>query len=176
MQRYIFTRAIVLLQLLCLFLASGSGQAGELEREYLKYSDSLFKMVNRVNMTWNMRIQYKPDIEHFGVKAKWTYPVDGYGDCDEYAIAKKRTLCRLGIISFYALCQNSAGKNHLVLFVFTSKGALVLDNATNELKFAHQCSYDWLVVQFPGDVWRDYKTGKAVYPPEGYTAFLKENR
>jgi predicted transglutaminase-like cysteine proteinase len=74
----------------------------------------------------NSLIRPRPDQLH-----RWDYPTDGYGDCNRYAIEKRRELIALGwprsaLLLTVAITQS--GEGHLVLSVRTDQGDLVLDN------------------------------------------------
>ena len=46
----------------------------------------------RVNNWVNETIKPLTDLEHWGVVERWSYPDDGYGNCEDYALLKRRTL------------------------------------------------------------------------------------
>ena len=50
----------------------------------------------RVNNWVNETIKPLTDMEHWGVIERWSYPDDGYGDCEDYVLLKRRMLMRLG--------------------------------------------------------------------------------
>src|SRR5262245_29296667 len=51
-----------------------------------------WKDLVRINRYVNERIRPMTDLEHHGVVEKWSYPDDGYGDCEDYVLLKRRTL------------------------------------------------------------------------------------
>src|SRR6476469_5539570 len=38
----------------------------------------------------------RTDLEHWGVVERWNYPDDGYGDCEDYVLLKRRMLMQAG--------------------------------------------------------------------------------
>src|SRR5258708_2286153 len=50
----------------------------------------------RVNNWVNETIKPLTDLEHWGVVERWSYPDDGYGDCEDYALLKRRMLIEAG--------------------------------------------------------------------------------
>jgi predicted transglutaminase-like cysteine proteinase len=50
----------------------------------------------RVNTSVNWTIKPLTDIEHWGVADRWSYPDDGYGDCEDYVLLKRRILIQSG--------------------------------------------------------------------------------
>jgi len=45
-----------------------------------------------VNNLVNATIKPLTDLEHWGVMERWSYPDDGYGDCEDYVLLKRRML------------------------------------------------------------------------------------
>ena len=48
----------------------------------------------KVNAWANDNIKPITDLEHWGVVEHWDYPDDGYGDCEDYVLLKRRMLIR----------------------------------------------------------------------------------
>ncbi len=77
----------------------------------------------------------------------WDYPVDGTGDCNKFALAKRRALVELGwprdaLLLTAALTEQ--GEGHLVLVARTSAGDLVLDNRQAPVVEWSRLPYHWL--------------------------------
>jgi Bacterial transglutaminase-like cysteine proteinase BTLCP len=36
------------------------------------------------------------DLDHWGIIEKWSYPDDGYGDCEDYVLLKRRLVIQAG--------------------------------------------------------------------------------
>ncbi|MEK7068674.1 MAG: transglutaminase-like cysteine peptidase [Patescibacteria group bacterium] len=85
-----------------------------------------------VNRLVNSRITYLTDQEHWGahVLDRWSYPDDGYGDCEDYVLLKRRMLISLGWprqALLVTLVRDPNGIGHAVLTVKTNKGEFILD-------------------------------------------------
>ena len=50
----------------------------------------------RINKWVNENVTPMTDMDHWGVVEKWSYPDDGYGDCEDYALLKRRMLIEAG--------------------------------------------------------------------------------
>src|SRR6185295_6398324 len=50
----------------------------------------------RINKWVNENVKPMTDMDHWGVVEKWSYPDDGYGDCEDYALLKRRMLTEAG--------------------------------------------------------------------------------
>jgi predicted transglutaminase-like cysteine proteinase len=66
----------------------------------------------------------------------WSYPDDGYGDCEDYVLLKQRMLIQSGWPRQALLMTVVRDKNeesHAVLTVTTDKGDYVLDNQNEHI-------------------------------------------
>ena len=71
------------------------------------------------------------DLEHWGVVESWYYPDDGYGDCEDYVLLKRRMLMQAGWpreALLITVVRDKNGDGHAVLTVKTDKGEYILDN------------------------------------------------
>jgi len=92
--------------------------------------------LERVNNYVNEHIKPMTDLEHYGVIEKWAYPDDGYGDCEDYVLLKRRMLMQLGWARqalLITVVRDKKGDGHAVLTVRTDKGEFVLDNQEAEI-------------------------------------------
>ena len=75
-----------------------------------------------VNDWVNNAIKPLTDLEHWGVVEKWNYPEDGYGDCEDYALLKRRMLMQAGWpreALLITVVRDKKGDGHAVLTVKT---------------------------------------------------------
>jgi predicted transglutaminase-like cysteine proteinase len=103
--------------------------------------------LEQVNRSVNRRVREKPD-----QSARDTWDVDVVaGDCDDYAVQKRKELIALGWPPrALSLAMGYAkGVPHLVLTVRTERGDLVLDNLRGEIVHASMTGYRWLKRQSP---------------------------
>jgi predicted transglutaminase-like cysteine proteinase len=88
-----------------------------------------WKDLVRVNNRVNQTIKPMTDLDHYGVVEKWTYPDDGYGDCEDYVLLKRRILIDAGWPREALLITVVRdGKGHAVLTVKSDHGEFILDN------------------------------------------------
>lgn len=85
----------------------------------------------------------------------WDYPDDGYGDCNSYALEKRRELEARGwppeaLLLTVALTET--GEGHLVLLVRTNAGDLVLDNREPAVVDWALLPYRWVARQSARDL------------------------
>ena len=94
-------------------------------------SSTAWRDLIRINDYVNRTIQPLTDLEHWGVVEKWSYPDDGYGDCEDYVLLKQRLLIKAGwprAALLITVVRDKRGDGHAVLTVRTNKGEFVLDN------------------------------------------------
>jgi predicted transglutaminase-like cysteine proteinase len=105
-----------------------------------------WKNLHEVNALVNSNIKAKSDQEIYGVPERWDYPITA-GDCEDYALLKKRYLQRLGFSAGplpLAIVLDETGVAHAVLIVLTDRGNFVLDNRRNEVLRWDQTRYQFL--------------------------------
>jgi predicted transglutaminase-like cysteine proteinase len=95
-----------------------------------------FKDLMRVNRWVNDAVKPMTDIEHWGVIEKWSYPDDGYGDCEDYVLLKRRLLISAGWpreALLITVVRDRKDEGHAVLTVKTDRGEFILDNQVEEV-------------------------------------------
>jgi predicted transglutaminase-like cysteine proteinase len=112
----------------------------------------------KVNNWVNDHIKPMTDMDHWGVVERWNYPDDGYGDCEDYVLLKRRMLLRAGwprsaLLITVVRDQKDAG--HAVLTVKTNRGEYVLDNQTDKILTWNKTGYRFVKRQSQSDpnVW-----------------------
>ena len=86
------------------------------------------------------------DEDLYKVGEFWTYP-DGYGDCEDIALAKRRELIANGWDAsslLMAVVREPNGNGHAVLMVRTDRGDLVLDNQDGLVRLWNETPYQFL--------------------------------
>ena len=82
----------------------------------------------------------------------WEYATSGYGDCNTFALTKRRELIERGWpreALLLASATTERGEGHLVLVVHTTAGDLVLDNRLGPVVDWSALPYRWVSVQSP---------------------------
>jgi predicted transglutaminase-like cysteine proteinase len=115
-------------------------------------NDITWKALNQVNASVNDAIWPEEDQKHYGRAEYWTIPTDGRGDCEDYALTKRKELAAAGYpISALriAVVVTREGERHAVLTISTDKGDLVLDNLNDDVKAWNATGYRWIERQDP---------------------------
>jgi len=115
-------------------------------QEAVHLTKSRWRELLEVNTSFNASIVPVTDQELYGVAEFWTYP-QGYGDCEEYALAKRRELIKRGwnpstLLITVLISQKIGG--HAVLMVRTDRGDLILDNLEGLIKVWNQTPYQFI--------------------------------
>ena len=117
-----------------------------------------WKDLIRVNKWVNVSVKPITDLEHWGVVERWSYPDDGYGDCEDYVLLKRRMLMQAGWprqALLVTVVRDKRGDGHAVLTVKTDKGEFVLDNQNEEVVLWADTGYRFVKRQSQNDpnVW-----------------------
>ncbi len=94
----------------------------------------------------------------------WALPTRRGGDCEDFALLKKRELIRLGIPAerlLIATVLDRKYRGHAVLVVRTHRGDMVLDNLTNRVMRWERTGYTFMKMQNPArpDTWQAILAG-----------------
>lgn len=114
--------------------------------------------LNRVNLWVNSHVKPMTDMDHWGVVERWNYPDDGYGDCEDYALQKRKMLMQEGWpreALLMTVVRDQHGDGHAILTVKTDKGEYILDNETNDVLLWSDTGYRFVKRQSQADpnVW-----------------------
>ena len=121
-------------------------------------SAAAWKDLQRVNLWVNTNVKPMTDMDHWGVVERWNYPDDGYGDCEDYVLQKRRMLIKAGWpreALLITVVRDRNGDGHAVLTVKTDKGEFILDNQSDEILPWTETGYRFVKRQSQSDpnVW-----------------------
>lgn len=124
-----------------------------------------------VNNRFNTQVKPVTDEQLYRVPEFWTYP-DGYGDCEDYVLAKRRALMEEGWPAstlLITVLRKQDGEGHAVLMVRTDRGDLILDNLDALIKVWTDTPYQYIKRQSQTNAgkWVD------IYDPPTRLASLK---
>jgi predicted transglutaminase-like cysteine proteinase len=119
-----------------------------------------------VNANVNATVVPVTDQDLYQVSEFWTYP-NGYGDCEDIALEKRRELIEAGwpvSTLLMAVVRQRNGEGHAVLMVRTDRGDLVLDNQEGEVRVWNQTPYQYIKRQSQADAgkWVDMIDDRSV--------------
>jgi predicted transglutaminase-like cysteine proteinase len=121
-------------------------------------SQTAWKDLVRVNRWVNETIKPMTDQEHWGVIERWSYPTDGYGDCEDYVLLKRKMLIEAGWpreALLITVVRDKKGDGHAVLTVKTDRGEFILDNQNENVLAWQDTGYRFVKRQSQADqnVW-----------------------
>ena len=119
----------------------------------------------RINKWVNENVKPITDMDHWGVIEKWSLPTDGYGDCEDYVLLKRKMLIDAGWpreALLITVVRDKKGEGHAVLTVKTDKGEFVLDNQNESVLAWTETGYRFVKRQSQGDpnVWVSLGDGR----------------
>ena len=121
-------------------------------------SAKMWRTLNTVDRRVNASIKPKTDMEHWGVVDRWDLPEDGYGDCEDFQLLKRKILVEQYHLPRRALRMtvviDEQGEGHAVLMVRTDEGDLILDNKRSAILPWHETGY--VFVKREGQDGRDW--------------------
>ena len=119
-------------------------------------------VLRSVNTSANRAIRPVADIAQYAVAERWLLPTKRGGDCEDYALFKKRALIEAGFPPERLLLASVLDRKlrpHAVLIVRMGPTDLILDNLTNRILPWDKTGYTFLRMQNPDR-------------PEGWVALL----
>jgi predicted transglutaminase-like cysteine proteinase len=122
--------------LLALIAGLHAGPALARPARPLALSPERMAQLQQINSHVNGTIVEVSDRDQYGRDDVWTLPVSGKGDCEDFALLKRKMLIERGwpasALSI-AVGATSWGEAHAVLMVSTDRGEYVLDNLTSSI-------------------------------------------
>lgn len=110
------------------------------------------KLVKQINRRVNASTREVTDQSQYKTREFWALPTSLGGDCEDFALLKKRDLIEAGIDPrklLIATVLDTRRNSHAVLVYRSSQGDLVLDNLTNRVKPWSETRYLFLRMQDP---------------------------
>ena len=115
-------------------------------------TDQELKVVKDINKKVNRQVHSISDQAQYKNPEVWALPTNRGGDCEDFALLKKRELIGLGIDPSHLLLATVHDRRqgaHAVLIVRSGQGDLVLDNLTNRIRTWQDTQYTFLRMQNP---------------------------
>jgi predicted transglutaminase-like cysteine proteinase len=107
----------------------------------------MWHLLKTTNKRVNVAIRPKTDREHWGVEDRWNYPDEGYGDCEDFQLLKRRLLIEAGLprrALRMAVVADKEGYGHAVLMVRSDRGDFILDNSTDAVLAWDETGYRFI--------------------------------
>lgn len=121
--------------------------AVQISAEQLAFADALNRRINREVRSISDQTQYRRP-EH------WALPTKRGGDCEDFALIKKKKLIQAGVNPQHLLVATVLDRNrnpHAVLVIRTPQGDYVLDNLHDRILQWQSTGYTFLRMQNPAN-------------------------
>ncbi|MEE7494689.1 transglutaminase-like cysteine peptidase [Methylobacterium oryzae] len=108
---------------------------------------AVWRTLQSVNRRVNARIRPITDQAHWGVVDRWDFPDDGFGDCEDYQLLKRRMLVERGLprrALLMTVVIDETNEGHAVLTVRTDRGDFILDNKTDAIRSWRRTGYNFI--------------------------------
>jgi predicted transglutaminase-like cysteine proteinase len=131
---------------------------GKTQARDVVMTQTAWRDLQKVNHWVNEKIKPMTDMDHWGVVEKWSIPTDGYGDCEDYALLKRKMLIDAGWpreALLMTVVRDKQGEGHAVLTVKTDRGEFILDNENENVVAWTETGYRYVKRQSQSDpdVW-----------------------
>jgi predicted transglutaminase-like cysteine proteinase len=113
----------------------------------IELAPKVWQTLVRINRQVNGSIKAAADKDHWGVEDRWSFAEDGYGDCEDYQLVKRRLLVEAGFphrALRMTVVIDQVGDGHAVMMVRTDRGDYILDNRRNSVLPWHQTGYTYV--------------------------------
>lgn len=122
-------------------------------RQMETLTDASWQQLIAINDAVNTSVAPVTDEDLYRVTELWTYP-QGQGDCEDYALEKRRQLIASGWSAgalMMTVVRQTNGEGHAVLMVRTDRGDLVLDNQDGRVRLWNDTPYEFVKRQSQAD-------------------------
>ncbi len=132
--------------------------AGLLPAEDVELTPGSWGAIRRINLLVNAMLRPLSDMDHWNVVDRWDIPTDGYGDCEDYVLLKRKLLMAEGFprqALLVTIVKDESGEGHAILTVKSDRGDFILDNMRDEVKGWSELPYRYVKRQSQTDpnVW-----------------------
>ncbi len=132
----------------------------------MEMTDAKWALVRAINTSVNTTIAPMTDKDIYGKEEVWAYPTTA-GDCEDYALLKRRILIQRGFSPsnlLMTVLRKPDGEGHAVLTLRTTKGDFVLDNLAATVKPWYDAPYSFIKRQSSANAgrWVTIENGRDV--------------
>ncbi len=127
--------------------------------EGVSYKEDL-RLLKKINRSVNRKVSSVGDNVQYDTDEYWALPTARGGDCEDYALLKKKELIEAGFDPQKLLISTATSPRtggHAVLIYRSQEGDLILDNLTNQVKLWTKARLFLIKAQDPDDPtsWHD---------------------
>lgn len=143
------------------FCSNNEGACDLTGAEVVDWSVVIRSELEQVNNSVNDELLFVPDWETEGRDDVWSYPRDCQGDCEDFALEKRRRLAAIGIpsasLTMAIVYHEVLFFPHAILLVEANSGTWVLDNFYDEILCWDAVPYIYTHRERPDGQWVRFK-------------------
>ncbi len=140
-----------------LFCDRNLGECDLTGSEIISYNNKLKNLLIEVNQNVNSEILFEFDEVQYGVEEYWSYPESGMGDCEDFALEKRRRLVGHGIdraaLKIATVMHKTKFYMHAILLIETDQGTFVLDQENSNVSLWYETPYVFEAREMVGGSW-----------------------
>ena len=129
--------------------------------DIISLNENIWALLNLVNTQVNQEIYFTLDINQYGYEEFWNYPTNGNGDCEDYALEKRRRLVQhnipRGALRMITGFHSTKLYAHALLSIETDQGTLILDNETNDILWWDEKPYIYEKREISNQQWEYFE-------------------
>jgi predicted transglutaminase-like cysteine proteinase len=133
----------------------------------IEHGPDVLQVLNHVSSEVNAEFQCVSDWIMHGVEELWSYPWQGVGDCEDFALEKRRRLVTLGLpraaLTMAIVYHRRMLSPHTVLLVETTAGTFLVDNQVDDVLIWNETPYNFEMRERPDGKWERYDQGSWVF-------------
>ena len=123
----------------------------------IELNTATLQVIEKIHREVNAEFRFIDDLEWRGKEDEWSYPVLGAGDCEDFALEKRKRLVEQGLpraaISMTIVYHKEFKSPHAILLVETNEGTVALDNPSNEIVCWDKAPYNYETRERPDGRW-----------------------
>lgn len=135
-------------------------QACDLSGEPTIKFETAKPLLERINRAVNAEIEYSPDEPGERGEECWEFPEKGEGDCEDFALEKRRRLVAEGVpsaaLTMAIVHHEVRFFPHAILLAETTRGTWLLDNLLDEVVCWDAVPYRYERRERPDGMWERY--------------------
>ncbi len=114
------------------------------EPAIITMTPEIWRTIDSVNRRVNRTITPITDMAQLGVVDRWDFPDNGYGDCEDFQLLKRKMLRERGLpqrAMRMTVVIDELNEGHAVLMIRTDRGDFILDNKHSRILSWEQTGY-----------------------------------
>jgi len=143
------------------FCSRNKGECDFKKLEVIDLNEHTWHLLNSVNKAVNLEIKFQYDLDLYGYEEFWSYPTNLQGDCEDFALEKRKRLVGhsipRGALRIIIGWHREKYYAHALLSVETNQGTLILDNETDEIMWWYEKPFMYEKREYLDQLWEYFE-------------------